>query len=278
MPSQRSALSVLQLSLLGCAAVTLALGIFALAGDHLGLWKPLPAPGVQATAGKQVPAAQAASATTAPEPPVPADLALVVAGIAAGVALLASGRFRVLRLARSAFAHVSVGASGWMRRRQTTERLRPTLRSLVLSCRRRALALVRLLALAAVAVWIWSVQLALAFGRLFARVAVAVWIWSAQAALPAVWSRVSRVDARSIVEGQRAAFRSFARESGRIAASGGDTALALSRLIGNGWAGMTHFRYRRHVSGRRRQDIAWAVCAAVCALFVAFVVVSLGPR
>jgi hypothetical protein len=266
-----SAFGILRMSLFACAGVTLALGIFALAGDRLGLWKPLPDPGGQATAVKrQVQAARAESvAGTAPGPPMPADLALLVGGVAAAVAVLASVRFRVFRLSRSALAHVSVGAPGWMRPRNTMERLRPALRRWMRRWHTRERLDAGLRALVRGAWW---------FDSSYRRAARAFWVWSAQTAFPAVRSRVPRPDVRAIADSQRDALRSFARGSGRLATSGGHVVAASLQLVGAGTARVVHFRYRRHVSRSRRQDIAWGVCAAMCALVVAFVVVTFSPR
>jgi hypothetical protein len=262
-----TALGVLRLGLLACAAVTLTLGVFALAGDRLGLWKPLPEPGVQAITGKAHVKARAVPATSAaPGPPVPADLALLVGGAAAAVAVLASLWFRFFRLSRGALAHVSVSTPGWLGRQDRIERLRAVARSLALKCRRGALALSRLLAYGVLISWLF-----LAHG------AVALWLWATRSALPAVRSRAAR-DARSLAERLLVAFGVLAQRSGRIAVAGGHAGAAFFQLIGNGVARVIHFRYRRHISRSRRQDLVWGVCAAVCALAVAFVVVTLGPR
>ena len=92
---------VIRASLLCVAAVAAVLGLFAVGGDWLGLWKPLPP---EPTRASSLPAARrhrpapksrphnkaAREVTTHPAPPVPARQAFLLAAIAASLAALTS--------------------------------------------------------------------------------------------------------------------------------------------------------------------------------------------
>jgi hypothetical protein len=105
--------SVLRPFLVGCTAVGLLLGAFALAGDRLGLWQPMqvpraPAPaggrgvglrptGLAESTGRELPAYRDQAAPRPPRPPLSARTAFLLATLAAAIALLGSVATKLAR-------------------------------------------------------------------------------------------------------------------------------------------------------------------------------------
>jgi hypothetical protein len=96
----------LRVLLLLCATTAFGLGVFAFAGDRLGLWEPLTQAGRNPPTTQKGPRAAAWRAHRDPPaaravgPPVGAFTAFVVATLAGGLALLVSARARIGRVAR----------------------------------------------------------------------------------------------------------------------------------------------------------------------------------